>query len=124
MKALIKVMKALSDPNRVRIVKLLEQKELCVCELQEALNLAQSTVSKHMKVLEEAGFVDYRKNGSWIIYRLSTENSSSYVQPLLGHLKTWINEDKELAVMREKLPTISRLPQYCNPNLNNEQQEN
>lgn len=124
MKAFIKVMKALSDPNRVRIVKLLEQKELCVCELQEALNLAQSTVSKHMKVLEEAGLVDYRKKGSWIIYRLATEKSSPYVQPILGHLKTWINEDKELAVMRQKLPTISRLPQYCEPTLNNAQQEN
>ena len=124
MKALIKVMKSLSDPNRVRILKLLEQKELCVCELQEALNLAQSTVSKHMKILEEAGLVDYRKKGSWIIYRLAAEQSSPYVHIMLGHLKTWINQDKELAVMREKLPTISRLPQYCDPTLNNAEQEN
>lgn len=123
MKTLIKVMKSLSDPNRVRIIKLLEQNELCVCEVQEALNLAQSTISKHMKVLEEAGLVEYRKNGSWIIYRLSEEPSSPYVQPLLGHLKTWINEDKELAVMRKKLPTISRLPQHSKRPLKDVQKE-
>lgn len=124
MKSLIKVMKSLSDPNRVRILKLLEKKELCVCELHEVLNLAQSTISKHMKVLEEAGLVAYRKKGSWMIYRLTEEKSSPYVQPLLGHLKSWINEDKELAVMREKLPTISRLPQHSKPTLHNEHQEN
>ncbi len=52
MKDFIRVMKALSDPNRVRIVKLLQLKELCVCEFQELLGLAQSTVSKHLKVLK------------------------------------------------------------------------
>lgn len=123
MRDLIKVMKSLSDPNRVRIVKLLEQKELCVCELQEALNLAQSTVSKHMKILEEAGLVEYRKKGSWIIYRLSEMQSSPYVQPLLSHLKNWINDDKSLEIMRKKLPAISRLPQYCDQTSINEPQE-
>ena len=61
------VLKALSDPNRVRILKLLGTKEFCVCELQDLVALAQSTVSKHMKLLEEAGLVDFRKDGSWII---------------------------------------------------------
>ena len=55
MKKFIKVMKALSDPNRVKMVKLLQHKEMCVCEIQAALGLAQSTVSKHLKILEEAG---------------------------------------------------------------------
>ena len=49
MKTFIRVMKALSDPNRVRVVKLLQNGELCVCEIKEILGLAQSTVSKHMK---------------------------------------------------------------------------
>ncbi|MDJ0819926.1 MAG: metalloregulator ArsR/SmtB family transcription factor, partial [Desulfobacterales bacterium] len=57
MKSFLKVMKALSDPNRVKIVKLLQQKEMCVCELQGALEIAQPTVSKHLKILEESGLV-------------------------------------------------------------------
>ena len=61
MKSFVKVMKAFSDPNRVKIIKLLQQKSMCVCELQGALNLAQPTVSKHLKILEEAGLVDYKK---------------------------------------------------------------
>ena len=59
MKSFLKVMKALSDPNRVKIIKLLQQKMMCVCELQGALNIAQPTVSKHLKILEEAGLVDF-----------------------------------------------------------------
>jgi len=54
MKSFIKVMKALSDPNRVKIVKLLQQKIMCVCELKAALGIAQPSVSKHLKILEDA----------------------------------------------------------------------
>jgi ArsR family transcriptional regulator len=50
-KDFIRVMKALSDPNRVKVVKMLQHKEMCVCEIQFALGLAQPTVSKHLKVL-------------------------------------------------------------------------
>ena len=55
MKIFVKVMKALSDPNRDKIIKVLRQKNMCIRELQAVLNLAQSTVSKHLKILEEAG---------------------------------------------------------------------
>jgi len=53
-KPFLQVMKALSDSNRIKIIKLLEQKELCVCEITTALGLAQPTVSKHLKLLEDA----------------------------------------------------------------------
>ena len=64
MKAFIRVMKALSDPNRVRVVKLLQAEELCVCEIKEVLGLAQSTVSKHMKILEDAGLLGEKTAGN------------------------------------------------------------
>ena len=58
MKHFVKVMKALSDPNRVKIIKMLQQRnDLCVCEMRSVLKLAQPTVSKHLKVLEDAGLV-------------------------------------------------------------------
>ena len=65
MKHFVKVMKALSDPNRVKIIKMLQQRnDLCVCEMRTVLKLAQPTVSKHLKVLENAGLVSSaaRKN--------------------------------------------------------------
>ncbi|MCA1793893.1 MAG: metalloregulator ArsR/SmtB family transcription factor, partial [Desulfobacteraceae bacterium] len=65
MKEFIRVMKALSDPARVRIMKMLQHKTMCVCEIQTALDKAQSTTSKHLKILEDAGLITYQKNGLW-----------------------------------------------------------
>ena len=108
MKTFIRTTKALSDPNRVRIVKLLQTKELCVCELTELLGLAQSTVSKHLKLLEEAELVDSRRDGAWIIYRLATDSSSDYPRALLAQLADWLDHDPELMAMRARLDHIDR----------------
>ena len=108
MKSFVKVMKALSDPNRVKIIKLLQLKYMCVCELQGALKLAQPTVSKHLKILEEAGLVEYKKDGLWVNYYLADRKSSPYVATLLGSLQHWFNEDLEIAELMEKAPFINR----------------
>lgn len=108
MKSFVKVMKALSDPNRVKIIKLLQQKYMCVCELQGALKLAQPTVSKHLKILEEAGLVDYKKDGLWVNYFLADGKSSPYAASLLGNLKHWLNEDAQIAELMEKAIFITR----------------
>ncbi len=57
LKDFTKIMKALSDPNRVKVIKLLQRRVMCVCEIQAALGLAQSTASKHLKIQEEAGLI-------------------------------------------------------------------
>ena len=108
MKPFLKVMKALSDPNRVKIIKMLQQKVMCVCELKAALNVAQPTVSKHLKLLEDAGLVESDKDGLWVNYRLTNGNSSPYAATVLGNLRHWLNEDRQIADLVEKLPTIRR----------------
>jgi ArsR family transcriptional regulator len=108
MKSFIKVMKALSDPNRVKMVKLLQHKEMCVCEIQKALGLAQSTASKHLKVLEEAGLITFYKDGLWVNYSLADGSDSPYAANLLGSLKHWLDEDPGLATIVEQLPNIRR----------------
>ena len=108
MKDFIKVMKALSDANRVKMVKLLQHKVMCVCEIQSALSLAQSTVSKHLKILEEAGLITYYKDGLWVNYSLADGSDSPYAANLLGSLKHWLDEDPGLADIVERLPTIRR----------------
>jgi ArsR family transcriptional regulator len=107
MKEFIKVMKALSDPNRVKLLKILQQKELCVCEIRAALGIAQPTVSKHLKVLESAGLVGRRKEGLWVNYTL-TGGGSPYAAALLGNLKYWLSEDAEIRAMAEKISAIKR----------------
>lgn len=108
MKAFVKVMKALSDPNRVKIVKLLQQKVMCVCELQGALGISQPSVSKHLKILEEAGLVEYQKDGLWVNYYLADGNRSPYAASLLGNIKHWLDDDPEVADLIKKAPFLNR----------------
>ena len=97
-------MKALSDPSRVAVLKILEQGELCVCELQHLLGLAQPTVSKHMKTLEEAGLVKRRRQGTWILYSLSDGEESPYARTMLAQLKDWLQEEPAVHNMMQQLP--------------------
>ena len=108
MKDFIKVMKALSDPNRVKIIKLLQQKTMCVCELQGALKIAQPSVSKHLKLLEEAGLVDFKKEGLWVNYYLADGKASPYAASLLGNLKHWLEDDPEISDLVGIVPFLNR----------------
>jgi ArsR family transcriptional regulator len=100
-------MKALSDPNRARVLKLLQNGELCVCEIQNVLGLAQSTVSKHMKILEDAGLVNRKRQGTWILYNLADGSDSEYAQTVLTEIRHWLEDDKILKEMRKVLPQAS-----------------
>jgi ArsR family transcriptional regulator, arsenate/arsenite/antimonite-responsive transcriptional repressor len=104
----IQVMKALSDPNRVKIVKMLQHKRMCVCELTEALRISQPAVSKHMKILEKAGMVRSQKDGLWVNYVLSDGGSSPYAASLLGNLRHWLEDVPEVVELAERLPMIRR----------------
>ena len=108
MKDFLKVMKALSDPNRVKIVKMLQHKVMCVCEMQATLQIAQPSVSKHLKILEDAGLVTPQKDGMWVNYQLTDGSSSPYAASLLGNLRHWLEDDLELTEIIEKLPEIRR----------------
>ena len=101
-------MKALSDPNRVKILKLLQRRTMCVCELQCALDLAQPTVSKHLKILEDTGLVDFDKQGLWVNYFLSDGRNSPYVASFLGNLKHWLEDDPDIAKLLEKALSCNR----------------
>lgn len=108
MKRFIKVMKALSDPNRVKIIKMLQNRTMCVCEIQAALKISQPTVSKHLKILEEADLVRYEKDGLWVNYALASGEGSPYAASLLGNLRHWLEEDAEIVSLLQQLPKIQR----------------
>lgn len=71
----VKALKALGDETRIRAVLALRDHELCVCQIVELLELAPSTVSKHLQILKEAGLVESRKKGRWVHYRLSESDA-------------------------------------------------
>lgn len=108
MREFVRVMKAVSDPNRVAIIKMLQHKEMCVCEIRAALKIAQPTVSKHLKVLEDAGLVTSRKDGMWVNYHLADGSGSPYVATLLGSLRHWLEDDPRITNLMDKLPAIRR----------------
>ena len=88
LKDLEKVFKALSDQNRLRIIKMLQRKDMCVCEIREVLGLAQPTVSKHLKILKDAGIIIDQKEGLWTDYQLKTQNN--YADKITLIMQNWL----------------------------------
>lgn len=82
-----KIFKAFCDENRLKILELLQKGEKCACILLEELNISQSTLSHHMKILCESGIVAYHREGKWTHYFISTEGSH-YAAQLLKELTT------------------------------------
>jgi len=107
-KQFVRVAKAVSDPGRVKILKLLETRELCVCEIRELLGLAQPTVSKHLKILEEAGLVKSAKTGQWVNYRLAGDGTDACAKDMLALLRGGLEDDPELRTLRGRLPFVDR----------------
>lgn len=108
MKTFIKVMKALSDPNRVKIMKMLQTRPFCVCEIKEVLGIAQSTASKHLKILEDAELVRSFKDGLWVNYSLADGSGSPYSASMIGNLKHWLDDEAEIRELGRMLPGIDR----------------
>ncbi|WP_456385431.1 ArsR/SmtB family transcription factor [Desulfolithobacter sp.] len=108
MKECVRVMKALSDPNRIKVLKMLEGGELCVCEIQPRLKLSQSTTSKHLRILEDAGLVEKRKDGQWVIYRLADGSQSVYAARMLESFRQWLGDDPDIRAMKKNVHQLSR----------------
>jgi ArsR family transcriptional regulator len=91
LKELEKVIKALADKNRIRIIKMLQQREMCVCEIREVLGLSQPSVSKHLKILKDAGIIEDNQKGLWTNYYINSQND--YARSLSGLVQGWLAKD-------------------------------
>ncbi len=74
MQDLTQLFKALSDETRLRILSLIEEGEICVCDIAETLNMTQPNISFHLGMLKEAGLIKDRKNGRWVHYSLDDKD--------------------------------------------------
>ena len=108
MKKFVKIMKALSDPNRVKILKLLQQRTMCVCEIHSVLAISQPAVSNHLKILSEAGLVKSRKEGLWVNYSLSEGEMNTYCASMLDNFRRWFEDDPEMEAMLLKAASLNR----------------
>lgn len=104
----VKFFKTLSDPGRLRILKMLQSKKLCVCELTDILNLATSTVSKHLSILKENGFIIEEKDGKWVNYMINPTPTDPRISALLSSLDFWIADDETIINDKKKLTVVDR----------------
>ena len=96
MRDFVLVAKAIADPTRVRMLKMLQSGEMCVCEITETIGLAQSTISKHLAVLRNAGLVSDRKVGYWVHYRLETEAINAHNLAFLELVRASLDDDPQV----------------------------
>ena len=108
MKNHLRIFKALSDKNRMRIMKMLEVKPMCVCEITAVLNLAPSTVSKHLSLLHEAELIEDRKEGRWVNYSLPSKSQIHFVSEMMKLLRRSLKDDPEVVADMEKAKKVNR----------------
>jgi ArsR family transcriptional regulator len=109
---LVKIFKALGDETRIRLLKLLEQRELCVCELMQALEMTQSRVSRNLGILKNVGLVKDRRDGLWVHYSINDE-AKPYIKELLEMLKKSCNDDKIIIKDLGELSKAQKLSNLC-----------
>jgi ArsR family transcriptional regulator len=105
----LKIFKALGDRNRLRIMKMLEVKAMCVCEITEVLNLAPSTVSKHLSLLHEADLIEDRKEGKWVNYSLPGKSRIPFVSEILKLIRFSLEDDSQVQADRKKAMMADRI---------------
>jgi ArsR family transcriptional regulator, arsenate/arsenite/antimonite-responsive transcriptional repressor len=93
--------KALSDPNRIRIMKMLTLRELCLCEVRAVLGLSNSTVSRHLTILRDAGLILDAKEGKWVNFRLNNRSQSKFIRSTIALVRGSFGDDE--AVRRDAI---------------------
>ena len=94
MQELVAIARALGDPTRIRIVAALRNGELCVCELADALDISQSSLSSHLQICRQVGVLTTRKESRWIYYSLSTRYAP-LIEKIFSELQT-VRRDEQL----------------------------
>ncbi len=103
----IDIIKAISDHGRLRILKILEIRDLCVCEITEVIGLATSTISSHLNVLKNAGLIKDEKDGKWINYRMNV-NPEPFFAELWPVISKRLDEDPIVSGDKNKVRFVDR----------------
>jgi ArsR family transcriptional regulator, arsenate/arsenite/antimonite-responsive transcriptional repressor len=113
---IVRAAKALSDETRLRILNLLQQRECCVCEVMQVLDISQTRASRNLNILYDAGFLKLRKEGLWAYFSIDKEDLEEYSSLLLEAVERGMRENKAAKLDREHLKQAERRgPQCCIP---------
>lgn len=100
------IFKALGEPTRLKIIKLLAARDLCVCDLEEVMQISQPRISQHLKVLKHAGLVNERKEGQRNICSLNTSLLSNTMDEFRQYIKQPLETIPELSEELSRMPAI------------------
>ena len=109
MERLANIIKPLSDETRLRVIQLLEERELCVCELIQVLNMSQPIISRHLSVLKNAGLVDDRREGKRVYYSLCNGTDNTEVKAILKAMSSLANDNPVVKQDKKDLKKAVRL---------------
>jgi ArsR family transcriptional regulator len=113
MRDLVKASKALSDETRLRILNLLLERECCVCEVMQALQISQTRASRNLSVLHDAGFLKLRKDGLWSLYSLDEKGMDEYLVGLVESVRKALVGNKLAVMDKERLKKAERVGPGC-----------
>ena len=106
-----KLFKVFADKNRIRILKLLDQRKMCVCELAYILKVTQPSISRHLKRMKKAGLVKDEQDKFWTNYFLAKD--SVYCKTLMNCLKKWLADDRTVKSDLLRLKAVDRTKLCC-----------
>ena len=113
MYSLVKAMKALSDETRLRIINLLMERECCVCEVVQAMEISQTRASRNLMMLYDAGFLKLKKEGLWSLYSLDKGSLPEHLVKLTESVKLALGSNKVALADRKRLKMASRNGPSC-----------
>lgn len=113
MRETVKAFKVLSDETRLRILNLLLERECCVCEVMQALEVSQSKSSRGLTTLYDAGFLKMRKDGLWSLYSIDNEGTKDYRSLLVNAVSQGLAGSEVAEADRERLRKANRVGPGC-----------
>jgi len=113
MRDLVKAMKALSDETRLRILNLLLERECCVCEVMQALDISQTRASRNLSALYDAGFLKLRKDGLWSLYSIDNEEMRPHFADLVEAVRKGLEGNDVVTQDKARLKKAKRVGPGC-----------
>lgn len=113
MRDAVKAFKALSDETRLRILNILLERECCVCEVMQALDISQTRASRNLAALYDAGFLKLRKDGLWSLYSIDKDGMQEYLTDLVHAVTKALEGNKAVELDRERLKKAERVGPGC-----------
>jgi ArsR family transcriptional regulator len=113
MREIVKAVKALSDETRLRILNILLERECCVCEVMQALDISQTRASRNLAALYDAGFLRLRKDGLWSLYSIDKDSMKDYLNDLMQAVAKALEGNRVVELDRERLRKAERVGPGC-----------